>query len=365
MIAFVIGSCAPNGREGRARLNAERPQEGIFKDSYGEPEFEDDVEDFWEKNGDFGIARVGTRLILVSKSAEKLPELLRELSEFSGKDVSLATEVTDSPVDESFAYDVTEILPPKVADTHLRYADNLVNCWNYALFQAGVYRGISQTRDTEWQHWLQEPLMTPVTKQEDLRTGDLIAYRSRSNVGSQKTNELHGVMYVSKNWVLSKNGAQEASAMRLMNAQVVHGVYLYRKPKICSQIGSRNQESCKYYVEAFRPMSLDQLMSRHSISPELRAIIDEFTVVEKASTVTRSQPLNHEIANETDAEFEVRNQERNKLLKFIYKKTPELYKKLKPMLNQDSPPTVEQFLIKGFLERAKSIDLSCELGECD
>lgn len=181
----------------------------------------DELEHFWEIHPRFGIIYRNDRFILITKSEEFNRQLQEELSvwtESLNEPIGAVARVEVPEVKDAIAYDITELMPTIAKTYHGRFG--YANCWSFACFNAKISYAITNMKEREFSLWLSSPLLRKLDASEEIRPGDMIAYRAASQ-------EVHGAIYVSDNLTFSKNGAG-TGIFRLQDSHEVTWIYHHK-----------------------------------------------------------------------------------------------------------------------------------------
>jgi hypothetical protein len=176
-------------------------------------------EEFTDRHKRFGVFREKNRIVLVGRDAKIANQVVAELQSTSG--TSKVAKPSSVKGVNGVAFDVTDIIEPLITELHHRYSFDGPNCWNLCNLNRGISKGLHQTNNLEFAHWLSSPLSQKIDSVDKLKRGDILAFRdSKDPVG-----ETHGAVYLTPHVVFSKNGEEEMHPYRMMDLNEVYHMY--------------------------------------------------------------------------------------------------------------------------------------------
>lgn len=256
---------------------------------------EEEIEEFWERHDRFAIIEKGGRFILVTRDAamnHALQDDLRRWTESRGETVlPHRTLMKHSPVEDSVAYDVDNLMPAVARRFH--WCFGRVNGWSTAAYMAGLTDGLFRMEANEFKLWLASPLARPLGENEDLQAGDVITYRSDMDTGASPSGEIHAAIYISDNLVFSKNGAAE-QPLRVQDSLEVAAQYM--NTRLMQRISSR--------IEAFRVRPFSAFVAEYgaALTAESAALLAD---LRRYDELTVGQNVDERIDTESD-EYQAR-----------------------------------------------------------
>ena len=225
-------------------------------------------EEFRHKRFTFARDDSGESYLIIKEGLEDkyLASILKAISKWK---VQLGepknSDTLPNPVQENIldydgatAYNVTEYLPKVAKAFNMQYFVDGPNCWNMVALTNGHTQLLRMMNDDSFTELLNTPFSLKIENETDIRPGDVMAYRYRTDSGFL---EVHGAIYLTENLVWTKNGPRESKPVRLMDADEVHGIYLKEDvfgagetvlPRKCTKPKSYLDKDCKVYVEYFR-----------------------------------------------------------------------------------------------------------------
>jgi hypothetical protein len=178
---------------------------------------------------------------------------------------------------------VGEILPSSLRQTYNRFpGKNGPNCWNTSLRATGLVRGIRLVAEDEMTFWMHSPYCAPVASLEDLRPGDIHAYRRKESERGRPFEEVHGAIFLTESLVYHKLTSTSDTEPTLFRAPLT--LQTYRIYDDTCLAGSRNGK-CARWVDNFRCRSpraeLDRLRGSDAaldgLAKRLEALEDELS----------------------------------------------------------------------------------------
>lgn len=128
------------------------------------------------------------------------------------------------------------------------------NCWNSALYGAGVVSGIRHVDYDEFTAWLASPFCKAV-EEKSSAAGDIVALRRVSASGRLVdfpfSYEIHGYLLVAPGMAFTKNGATQRDGYQVMSADTLHVNYEAVNKRDCRILGLP-KEFCRMKVQYFR-----------------------------------------------------------------------------------------------------------------
>ncbi len=240
---------------------------------------QEEIARFPELHQRFAIIRQNDRLLVISRSLRQALSVLKDLESWAVASGDRPAKPSPKPlafpaIPGAVSIDVTDSVPSEAKLLTGTYTESGPNCWNLALFTAGLTHGIFTVDEQEMAFWTQSPLARELSPEEPRRPGDMIVMRTNRG-------EWHSAIWVSPDVVFTKNGASRDKPFRLMDRTEMNGIYLSPRTPV--------------HVSAYRFAPLMPYLESHwhQYPPELRDAWTEISAVEKASlqyALSVSQP---------------------------------------------------------------------------
>jgi hypothetical protein len=175
-------------------------------------------------------------------------------------------------------------LPPRAQELVGKYASfSGPNCWDSALYSAGLVTGIRHVDFSEFTAWLESPLCEEVGE-KSAAAGDIVALRRARSDGRlvefPYSAEIHGYLLLAPGMAFTKNGTSSGDGYQVQDTASLHANYEAVNRKDCRILGLP-KELCGLKAQYFRCSPVSSLAN----SEPLKAI--ETRLVELESELHR------------------------------------------------------------------------------
>lgn len=145
--------------------------------------------------------------------------------------------------------------PPRAAELAGKFtALSGPNCWNSALYAAGLVSGIRHVDYDEFTAWLESPLCAEVPE-SGAESGDIVALRRVSQGGRlvdfPYSAEVHGYLLLSSSIAFTKNGTAKSEGYQFQDISSLHAKYERLNKHECRVLGLP-KELCHMKAQYFR-----------------------------------------------------------------------------------------------------------------
>ena len=155
------------------------------------------------------------------------------------------------------------------------------NCWNTALVVDKILSTVRNTESKEFTFWMNSPLCRPLATGDLPQPGDIIAIRSHSE---SPTPEVHGMIYVNKDMVFSKNSVatSEPYALQVLD-DVLSSFAIATSDTSCRTVAGDAARKCMFFTQYFRCSTLTEYTKDHDeygLENYLAAVSTSLTPIE-------------------------------------------------------------------------------------
>lgn len=166
--------------------------------------------------------------------------------------------------------DITDCAPEHVRKYHgLTTKEAGPNCWNLSLVMSQMIPSMRYSSDQEFSYYLRPPLCRQLSNTEKREPGDIGALR---RVKNNKEEEVHGFVFISDQYVYSKNNLEQTYGYGLQSISEVMTEFRVENRKECQQ--NESNPNCSPYLNVFRCQSMaEYLKSKPAFPSELNSII--------------------------------------------------------------------------------------------
>ncbi|MBX9768842.1 MAG: hypothetical protein K2X47_16335 [Bdellovibrionales bacterium] len=194
----------------------------------------DEVDTFLDANPFMGFVSIGERVLLVTRNARVSTNIFRELGtdeNLMGEKVPVAKEILELPGYVAFDISAGKYFEHPVVRKilNLRAWDEGPNCWNLCQIYHGWARTAYSVGESEFNIWMESPFTRPAERAGLFgmkpNLGDVIILRNR-NFKTGNLVEMHGMVSLGNNLVITKNGTDYDARYRLMNLGDALNFYL-------------------------------------------------------------------------------------------------------------------------------------------
>lgn len=128
------------------------------------------------------------------------------------------------------------------------------NCWNSALYGAGLVSGIRHVDYEEFTAWLESPLCREISEKE-ASSGEIVALRRMRSDGRLMafpyTAEIHGYLLLAPGLAFTKNGTMKGDGFEIQDTASLHAKYETANRRDCRMLGLP-KELCLMKAQYFR-----------------------------------------------------------------------------------------------------------------
>lgn len=164
---------------------------------------------------------------------------------------------------------ITSIVPKRILDLHdTTTAYPGPNCWNTSLYTNKIVQYRRSVAPEEMTYWMSSPLCRELKANEKEQPGDIIAIRTG---GSDAPVEMHGFVYLTKDFSFSKSGFDTQFHYELVSTEYVYQLFAlgeydeYNPNKECRKVeGIPDFEKCPTYANVYRCISYEQYLNSSS-----------------------------------------------------------------------------------------------------
>ncbi len=226
------------------------------------------------------------RLILTARDCKETLKTVAALGAWLERSQPVTTSCTVDEKDliknstDSCSYDVTACVPESVRELHDTFpAHSGPNCFNLALYTAGLNGGLRFASEEEMTLYMSSPFCHKLGTSEKPQPGDIGAIRTHPVNGMY---EIHGFVYITEDLVYSKNTIDKGTSYSLQPTEDVYRYYPVGPARKCKGAYPYFLEDCAHKVDYFRCGSLDDYWkSQPELASISRPMLDRFAAFER------------------------------------------------------------------------------------